>query len=168
MTCSLCAEPQRYQSCQRQFQHSLLVCSGATSADFRGQEGRIKAKKKKKKRISLYTKMLQSNTDEQVLACFPETQPSFLSPFAWTDPCSELGSRLVRASAPAITLGLTTGTITAADGRGWRHRRILTSQREFLVLTEKRKNKQTKKYLFFHSSMLWELAQAKALDTALA
>lgn len=46
MTCSLCAEPQRYQSCQRQFQHSLLVCSGATSADFRRHEGRIKEKKK--------------------------------------------------------------------------------------------------------------------------
>lgn len=86
--------------------------------------------------------MLQSNTDEQVLACFPETQPSFLSPFAWTDPCSEPGSRLVHASAPAITLDLTMGTVTAADGRGWRHRRILTSQREFLVLTEKKKKKE--------------------------
>lgn len=85
--------------------------------------------------------MLQSNTDEQVLACFPETQPSFLSPFAWTDPRSKPGSRLVCASALAITLGLTTGTVTAADGRRWRHRRILTSQREFLVLTEKRKKK---------------------------
>lgn len=38
MTRSLRAEPRRYQSCRRQSQHSVLVCSGATSADFRGKE----------------------------------------------------------------------------------------------------------------------------------
>ena len=67
--------------------------------------------------------MLQSNKDEHVLACFPETQPSFLSTFECTDPCSEAGSRLVGASAAAITVCLTTGTVTAADSKGWRHRR---------------------------------------------